>query len=105
MAVAPFFSRIMAEYEVSKTAVSLLTSSVALLMALFTLVGGIIAAKIGLKRSISLQPFQSHFEDYLSAVQEAKDKGASTIICAKSLSSLPGRASGSTLLMLNWRKE
>jgi hypothetical protein len=52
-----------------------------------------------------LEPFQSYFGDYLSAIRQAKEKGASYDSCAKSSLSFPERASRLTLLMSSWRKE
>jgi CP family cyanate transporter-like MFS transporter len=54
MAVAPLFTNIMEEFGVSRAETSLLTSVVALMAAFFTLLGGIITAKIGLKKTFAI---------------------------------------------------
>lgn len=57
MAIASLFPRLMEEFQVSRAAISLLTSVVALMSAVFTLLGGIIAAKIGLKKTFAIGAF------------------------------------------------
>lgn len=57
LAPAPLFPLIMRDYGVDRATVSLLIASVTLMFALFTLPGGILAAKIGLSRAFTLGCF------------------------------------------------
>jgi ACS family D-galactonate transporter-like MFS transporter len=54
MCISPLFPMIMNDFQINRATVSLLISSVSLIMAIFTIPGGIIAAKIGIKRSFGI---------------------------------------------------
>lgn len=57
------------------------------------------------RRSMSLEPFQAHFEDYLSAIRESKVKEASHDYLRQVFIEFTRRASEWPLPILSWRKE